>query len=60
MVAHDNCMSDLLEWARDNQGLLARHHVIATGATGRLLAGELALPVELLRRGPLGGDLQIG
>ena len=60
MVAHDNCKPDLLGWARRNQGLLARHHLIATGTTGRMLERELALPVELLRSGPLGGDLQIG
>ncbi|MDA8072296.1 MAG: methylglyoxal synthase [Actinomycetota bacterium] len=60
MVAHDNCKPDLLAWARYNQGLLTRHHLIATATTGRLLARELALPVELLRSGPLGGDLQIG
>ena len=60
MVAHDNCKADLLDWARYNQGLLARLHLIATGTTDQLLARELALPVELLRSGPLGGDLQIG
>ena len=60
MVAHDNCKPDLLDLARYNRGLLARHHLIATATTGRLLARELALPVELLRSGPLGGDLQIG
>jgi len=60
MVAHDNCKPDLLDWARYNQCLLARQHLIATGTTGRMLERELALPVEVLRSGPLGGDLQIG
>lgn len=60
MVAHDNCKADLLDWARYNHGLLARHSLVATGTTGRMLERELALPVELLRSGPLGGDLQIG
>ena len=60
MVAHDNCKPDLLDWARFNRDLLARHCLVATGTTGRLLARELALEVELLRSGPLGGDLQIG
>ena len=60
MVAHDHCKPDLLDWARFNRDLLARHRLVATGTTGRLLARELALEVELLRSGPLGGDLQIG
>ena len=60
MVAHDNCKPDLLDWARFNRDLLARHRLVATGTTGRLLERELALEVELLRSGPLGGDLQIG
>ena len=60
MVAHDNCKPDLLDWARFNRDLLARHRLVATGTTGRLLERELALDVELLRSGPLGGDLQIG
>jgi methylglyoxal synthase len=60
MVAHDHCKPDLLDWARFNRDLLARHRSAATGTTGRLLERELALEVELLRSGPLGGDLQIG
>ncbi len=60
MVAHDHCKPDLLDWARFNRDLLARHRLVATGTTGRLLERELALEVELLRSGPLGGDLQIG
>ena len=60
MVAHDHCKPDLLDWARFNRDLLARHRLVATGTTGRLLERELALDVELLRSGPLGGDLQIG
>ncbi len=60
MVAHDNCKPDLLDWARFNRDLLARHRLVATGTTGRLLERDLELEVELLHSGPLGGDLQIG
>ncbi len=60
LVAHDNKKSDLLDWARYNQGTLARHFLYATGTTGNLLAKELGLPVTRFFSGPLGGDQQIG
>jgi methylglyoxal synthase len=60
LVAHDNKKDDLLEWARFNRGTLAKHELHATGTTGRVLAQALELPIERVRSGPLGGDLQIG
>jgi methylglyoxal synthase len=60
LIAHDNKKADLKEWAKFNRGLLARHHLCATGTTGRLLGDELGLPVTCVQSGPLGGDLQIG
>ena len=60
LVAHDNKKPDLLEWARFNKDLLAKHTLFATGTTGVLLKRELALEVERLQSGPLGGDQQIG
>jgi methylglyoxal synthase len=60
LVAHDNKKPDLLEWAHFNKDLLAEHTLFATGTTGTLLQKELALEVERLQSGPLGGDQQIG
>ncbi len=60
LIAHDNKKSDLLEWARFNQGTLSRHSLYATGTTGDLLASELNLPITCFASGPLGGDQQIG
>jgi methylglyoxal synthase len=60
LVAHDNKKSDLLEWATFNRGTLARHRLYATGTTGRMIHEALALPVERLQSGPLGGDQQVG
>ncbi|MCX7974538.1 MAG: methylglyoxal synthase [Candidatus Aminicenantes bacterium] len=60
LIAHDNKKKDLLEWARFNQGLLAKHSLSATGTTGALLKKELGLEVECFQSGPLGGDQQIG
>jgi methylglyoxal synthase len=60
LVAHDNKKTDLLEWAKYNQYLLAQHEVYSTGTTGRLLELELGIEINKLQSGPLGGDLQIG
>jgi methylglyoxal synthase len=60
LVAHDNKKPELLDWARFNRDVLARHDLIATGTTGRLLHDELELDVKRLRSGPLGGDQQLG
>ena len=60
MVAHDNKKKDLIEWAEFNKVVLARHELIATGTTGKLLEQKLDRPVKSLLSGPLGGDQQIG
>ena len=60
LVAHDDCKQDLLDWARHHTDELARHKLIATGSTGRIIANNCALPVECLKSGPLGGDQQLG
>ncbi len=60
MVAHDNRKHDLIEWAEHNKILLAKHELLATGTTGRLLEEKLDRPVQKMLSGPLGGDQQIG
>ena len=60
MVAHDNKKKDLIEWAKFNKTVLARHELIATGTTGSLLEDELDRPVRKVLSGPLGGDQQVG
>lgn len=60
MVAHDNKKKDLIDWAIFNKVALAKHELIATGTTGKLLEEELDRPVKKLLSGPLGGDQQIG
>lgn len=60
LVAHDNKKLDLTEWAEFNKQELARHELLATGTTGRLLEDQLDRPVKKLLSGPLGGDQQVG
>jgi methylglyoxal synthase len=60
LIAHDNCKTDLLDWARYNRGTLSAHELFATGTTGRLLSEQLGLDIARFRSGPLGGDQQVG
>ena len=60
LVAHDHKKRDLLEWAKFNRELLAKHTIYATGTTGNLLERELGLNIHKLQSGPLGGNQQIG
>lgn len=60
LVAHDNKKEDLLDWALYNRDMLAKHELLATGTTGKLLEDALKIPLVKLQSGPLGGDLQIG
>lgn len=60
LVAHDHKKAELIEWAVYNKTALARHELIATGTTGKLLEEKLDRPVKKMLSGPLGGDQQIG
>ena len=60
LIAHDHKKADLIEWIIYNKTVLARHDLVATGTTGRLIQEELNVPVKRLLSGPLGGDQQIG
>jgi methylglyoxal synthase len=59
IVAHDGKKADLVAFATFNRDRLAEFELVATGSTGRLLAGKVGLDVECLESGPVGGDVQI-
>ena len=71
LVAHDSRKNELLDWVSYNAQLLSKHHLYATGTTGKLISElaaatdkEVEYPfqgrVTRLVSGPLGGDQQIG
>lgn len=60
LIAHDNMKPGLIEWAIFNKTTLAKHELVATGTTGKLVEEALDRPVKKLLSGPLGGDQQIG
>ena len=59
LIAHDGRKTNILEWARWNRELLARHEIWATRHTGELVTAELGLKLHLLLPGPEGGDAQV-
>jgi hypothetical protein len=46
LVAHDHKKKDLIEWAEYNKTALARHELVSTGTTGKLLEDKLDRPVK--------------
>jgi methylglyoxal synthase len=60
LVAHDHKKPDLMQWAKYNRDLLAKHELCATGTTGSMVEEALGISVTKLQSGPLGGDQQIG
>jgi methylglyoxal synthase len=61
LIAHDEKKDAMADFARRNQHILAKFHIVATGTTGgRVLSACPNLDVTRLKSGPLGGDQQIG
>jgi methylglyoxal synthase len=60
LIAHDKCKPDMLRFAGAHRETLARHALVATGTTGKLVAESTGLPVQCYLSGPMGGDQQIG
>ena len=60
LIAHDRMKDRMVDLAREFRATLERHHLVATGTTGRRLENDVGLEVECLLSGPVGGDLQIG
>lgn len=72
LVAHDNRKKDIAEWVEWNYRILAKHNIICTGTTGKMIervllekheaeeSDAILHPVQKLKSGPLGGDQQLG
>jgi len=59
IIAHDSKKELMLQFCTAYSGLLAKHEVIATGTTGRLISQNIGLPVHSYLSGRLGGGEQI-
>jgi methylglyoxal synthase len=64
LVAHDRRKVDLVDWAVYNADFLAKHKLICTGTTGRLVREAfqkkgVQADITCMHSGPLGGDAEI-
>jgi methylglyoxal synthase len=50
----------MVEWCDFNKGTLSQFCLYATGSTGKRVINETGLPINLLKSGPYGGDMEIG
>ena len=60
LIAHDKKKEDMLNFTIAYRDILAKHHLCATGTTGKMIAEETGLEIHKFLSGPLGGDQQIG
>ena len=59
LVAHDSKKELMVQFCTAYRHILAQHHLIATGTTGRLVEENVGLPVQKFLPGGHGGDQQI-
>jgi len=60
LLAHDKKKELMVQFCIAYSGILAKHHVCATSATGKLVAEATGLPVSLYLSHEHGGCQQIG
>ena len=60
LIAHDKKKKDMLNFTIAYKDILSKHHLCATGTTGKMIAEETGLDIYRFLSGPLGGDQQIG
>ena len=60
LIAHDNKKKQLVNFSIAYKHILEKHHLYATGTTGKQIIEATGLDVKCMMSGPLGGDQQIG
>lgn len=60
LIAHDAKKEEMAGLVASELDALIGEPIVATEATGMLVAERFGLPVERVASGPFGGDLQIG
>ena len=64
LVAHDQRKADMVSWAKYNEELLSKNHLVCTGTTGGLIKkafDEMGVEADIrcMNSGPMGGDAEI-
>ena len=59
LIAHDSKKELMVQFCIAYCGILSRHHLCATGTTGKLVGEATGLEITRFLSGPQGGDQQI-
>ena len=59
LIAHDAKKELMVQFCIAYCGILSRHHLVATGTTGKLVSEATGLEITRFLSGPQGGDQQI-
>jgi methylglyoxal synthase len=59
LIAHDSKKELMVQFCIAYCGILSRHHICATGTTGKLVSEATGLEIEKFLAGSQGGDQQI-
>ncbi|WP_146938254.1 methylglyoxal synthase [Cerasibacillus quisquiliarum] len=60
LIAHDEKKQEMIQFTIAYEEILKRHHLYATGTTGKRIEEHTDLKITRFKSGPLGGDQQIG
>ncbi|MEK5523305.1 methylglyoxal synthase [Heyndrickxia sp. FSL W8-0423] len=60
LIAHDKKKDDMLRFVTAYKRIFSKHHLYATGTTGKRIMEETKLSVHRFQSGPYGGDQEIG
>lgn len=60
LIAHDEKKDEMVNFTIAYEQFFQKHHLYATGTTGKRIMDETDLDINRLMSGPLGGDQQIG
>ena len=60
LIAHDSKKELMVQFCIAYCGILSRHNLCSTGATGKLISEATGLNIKRFLSGPQGGDQQIG
>ncbi|MBB6715717.1 methylglyoxal synthase [Clostridium gasigenes] len=60
LIAHDKKKEEMINFAKENENVLSKVKLVATGTTGTRIMENTKLDIYRYKSGPLGGDQQIG
>lgn len=60
LIAHDKMKNEMVQFCIENEAILNKYELFATGTTGLRIMEKTNLKINRKKSGPLGGDQEIG